>query len=351
MRDLDIWRDQTRVDELTVQMVDPHTLSVVRGELGSVMDCTITEGYFTDGRVSGQVTALDDDTYVADSMLRIVHRIPDIGYSAELLTGYVTQLQRDHSDNSTTTTYSLDSTLWALSEDTLPRHFSIGAGATTDQAFESVLRKTCGREYLLLPGAKNSRFSQTVVYELGDSFLSDLFDICDRSGNRLDVDGHGRITIAAYVPPSAREPDWVIDANESRSIVLDEGDGWTDKPGEAYNRVIVVHKNGDNETVGYVDAGAGYRYANGNVGWLRAKVISENDLSPDTSARATELARQRLAENVTVETERKVKCMYFPVHEGEVIRFSLDGDTRKCLVKQVDADLSDWTVSLTLKEV
>lgn len=343
MDGLDMWRDGAREDVIRVQMVDPFDVDRVRGELAGVVTsgCSITEGYYTDSRVTAKVRAYEDG-YVGDSWLRIVHECPAYGYRAELGTFVVTKASRTSELGGTVTDYDLQSVLWAVSKDTLPCHWSVGEGALAREAFARIC-ETVGKAHAVLPGAMDYRFAQTVVYELGDSFLSDLFDVADRSGNRVDVDGHGRITLGRYVAPSQREPDWVLDLEDPRGLVLAGGVSWAEEPGSVVNRVIVKHTNGESEVVGSADAAQ-------TRGYTVAEVKSVQDLSPETPARASQLAREYLQRGGGAGREYSVSALYFPVHEGDVVRLVTDGVRHDCLVKEADVSLADMTVDLTLKE-
>lgn len=352
MRDMSMWRDGGRVDRIHALMVDPHSLDTVRGELPDVIldGCSITEGYYTDHRVSGSLRVLDTGSWLDGSWVRIVHECPGYSYREELATLIPSKVARTERSGGTTLDLDLQSVLWSISKDTLASHFTIGQGAQTTDAFSRICQ-TVEKDGVVLAGSYSHRYASTVVYELGDTFLSDLFDVCATAGNRLSVDGHGRIVMGPYVEPSRREPDWVLDPRDPRTIVLDEGVGWSEEVGKVASRAVVIYKDGDTEISASSDVSPSSRYSAASRGYTVAAQHSVTEMSPATNWQAQRLADQYLAADSAGTAERTVKCMYFPVHQGDIVLWQDGGEATRCLAKDVDVDLGGMTVALTLKEV
>lgn len=351
MGDLAMWQDVTRDDDIRVLLVDPWSLDTVRGELGGVLlgKCSLTFGYDTDNRVSGKVVAVDDGSWVEGSWLRIVHRCDGYGYSNELATLAPSSISHTLEDGHVELEFTLQSALWTLSADRLASHFVIGSGAQTQDVFDRIM-STSGRTGAKLPGYSSHRYGEAVTYEIGDTLLSDLFDLCDVAGDRLDVDGHGRITLGPSLGTS-RTPDWDVDADDPRSVVLEQGVTWEDRPGDVASRSVVTYKKDDTEITAYADLPNSARYSSQRRGWTRAEVHSENDLSPATYDTALAKAKEYLQEDGRDAVERTAKCMYFPVMEGDVLRLRDAAGTHDGLVTQVDVDFGDMTVDITFEEV
>lgn len=351
MNDLSMWLDATREDVLRVVQLSPNQLDGTLGDLPGVLasGASITEGYYTDNRTSAKLTVLEAQREPY-AWLRLVHECPGYGWSEELGTYVVAQEDTAYQGGTSTTDYDLRSILWAISSDTQPFHFSIGAGATTRQVFERICQ-TVGKSGRILAGAGDHRYGDSVVYDVGNSYLSDLFDIASTSNNRLDVDGHGRITLGPYTPPSQRDPDWVLDSS-TKPIVIDDGIKVEDTTGQATSRVVVTYKSGDTEINAGADVDASSPYSSARRGYTIAETKQATDMSPATQAQADATARSDLALNTSdAGRVRSCKCLYFPVHEGDVVEWREGTSSTKYLVKEADKDLSDWTVSLTLKEV
>lgn len=346
------WKDITREDNIRVLMVDPHNLDVIRGELSGVLldGCSITQGYNTDTRISGKIKALESN-YVPGSWIRIIHEVAAEQYREELGTFVVTKPSDSWGTGAHTTEYELQSTLWALSKDLCPYHYSINAGAFALDAFDRICQVT-GHDFVHLPGTHNTRYSTAKVYEMGDNFLTMLFDICDASNNRLDVDGHGRITIGPYVSPQYRTPSWTLDADDPRTLVLSDAITRDSSEADAAGRSIVTYSNNDVEIYATADAPSTSPYSYAQRGYTYAALHQVNDMAPATRTRAQELAQEYLKTDASSTVEWKVSALYFPCHEGETLDFILDGVKHTCLIKSVDPiNLQNMTLTLTLKEL
>ena len=79
------WRDQTRKDVITFQMVTPTNVDKVYGELEGVdlSGSSLTASYYTDTRTSGKVRVVGGN-WVRGSMIRVIHSIPEWNYKKEL---------------------------------------------------------------------------------------------------------------------------------------------------------------------------------------------------------------------------------------------------------------------------
>ena len=75
-------------------------------------------------------------------------------------------------------------------------------------------------------------------------------------------------------------------------------------------------------------------------------------MSPQTAARATELARQYLLSDSTETITRQITTRWLPIHQGDIARLiEADGTSKKYLVKDIDKYCGAWTCDLTLKEI
>lgn len=346
------WKDASRVDAIHVMMVDPHNLDTIRGELSNVIldGCSITQGYNTDTRISGKVKVLDSN-YIQGSWLRINHEVPAAGYKNELGTFVVTKPSDSWDTGAHTTEYELQSTLWTMSKDLCPYHYSIGAGAFALDAFDRICQVT-GHAFVHLAGANNTRYSDAKVYEMGGNYLSMLFDICDASNNRLDVDGHGRVTVEKYVNPREKTPAWELDCDDPQTLVLAESITRDSSEADAAGRSIVTYSSNDVDIFASADATSSSPYSAAQRGYTLASLHQVSDMSPATKTRAQELADEYLKTDMQSTVEWKVSALYFPCRIGETLNFVIDGVRHFCLIKSIDPiDLSKMTLTLTLKEL
>lgn len=354
MLNYDAFRDPAYELSLHAYAVDPHNIDSVRCEIDRLQQGGhITWGYDSDTRVSAEISVLDPE--IPDgSWIRLVVKAPD--YSEELGTFAISHIQREEvGEGSLLWTYTLQSVLWMLSEDRGGYHYCVGSGVKTQVAIARVC-DICGKRYRFLPGMRDTASGSATVYEMGDTFLHILFDLCDKSNNRLDVDGHGRVTVEAYTEPSKRSPSIEIDERDSRSIVLDSGLTEDDGTGEAYNRTVVHYKGRPEGADEDVEITALSDFAGGalssNVrGYTRAQIHEVNDMSPVTQARANQLLAEYTPQDRDRNITRSRTIMWIPMKEGDMLRWTdLDGNTSKWIAKTVDGSFEDWTMKLTIKK-
>lgn len=342
------WSDQSREDEIHVMMIDPHNLDIVRGELEHLVlsGGSISSGYETDTRISASLQT-EGSNYISNSWLRIIHKFD--GYENELGTFIVTKKPTWKEKNGLKLySYELQSTLWGLSKDQCINHFAIGSGAYSLDVFDRVC-STCGKAYIH-NAPNNHRYSSSEVYEACTKYLSILFDICGDSTNRLDVDGHGRITISKYTCPSQIIPSWDIIDDDPRTLFLSSSVKNDSDSSSIPSRVIVVYKNGDTEIIASKDLDASSEFSSSQRGYSIAESYNVTDLSPATQAGAEALAQKNL-KGFSLSTELSAEFLYFPCKCGETMYLTIAGEKKKYLITNIDCSLSNMNLSLTLKEV
>lgn len=357
MLDYERWRDPAYIPVLKAYAVDPHNFDLTRCEIeGLQQSGHITWGYDSDTRVSASISVLDP-TFPHGSWIRLVVEAPE--YTEELGTFAISHIQKEEvGENSLLVSYDLQSVLWALSEDRGGYHYCIGSGVKTQTAAARIVSDVCGRKYRFLPGMRDTASGSNTVYEIGDSFLSILFDICNKSNNRLDCDGHGRITFEPYISPRNREYDVEIDERDPRSIVLDSGLTEDDSSGEAYNRTIVYYKGRPEGSDKDVEILAGGQVVSSDpisasvTGVTRTQVHTVNDMSPATQARANQLVSTYISDDVDPNITRDRTIMWIPIKGGVVMKWTDKlGVTGKWFARTVEGNFDDWTMSLTTKKV
>lgn len=344
------WSDRSIKDEIHVIMVDPHNLDITRGELEHLIlsGCSVSYGYNTDTRVSAKLETLGSN-YIDGSWLRIVHRRGD--YEEELGT-FVLQNPPSVTEEGGQKKYeyTLQSVLWALSSDYRKSHFSIGKGAYTLDVFDR-LCKINSKSGVHGAGVRNHRYTSSKVFEVGDSYLSFYFDICSTANDRLDVDGHGRITINPYYSPSEITPSWSVDADDPRTMLLSGGVSTETSADTVPGRAIVIYTSGDDEIIGSADRPPSSEFSFARRGYMIATKYQVSDMTPATQARAKQLAQQYLNSTDKVITT-KCSMLYFPCKCGETMYLTVGGVRKKYLIQSIDPiHLDKMTMDLTLKEV
>lgn len=346
------WKDPRHSDELIVQMVSQTNPGTVIGELGGIdrTESSLSAMYYSDTRVSGTLVFIGDG-WVRGSFLRLIHRIPEWGWSRTLGTFAVSNDDAVREDGVWKTRLELRSMLHTLSEDYAEKPWTLAKGASPLAAMQQVLR-AAKRPYVS-SGALSGRITSALVMESGKSQLSRLFALSEASGNRIDVDGNGNVTIRKYVAPSQRTSTWELDLEDPRGLVVDgltRSTDWMSIP----SRVIVIHKDGEKEVSGHADSTGATSAA--SRGYRISQVRQLDEMSPATAQRAQQLARKYLAEESVELVEWEMETPYLPIWEGDIVDLIVhDGPQRyrgrrKCLVKSLDLDLGDMSMRLRLKE-
>lgn len=344
------WKEQNRKDKISAVMVDPHNLDSTRGELENLIlsGSSISFSYDSDTRVTAKLRTFGSN-YVPGSWIRIIHSVGD-EYQNELGTFI---LQNDPSytfeNNQMIYEYTLQSVLWGLSNDLTSTHFSIGEGAYSLAVFDKIC-SVCEKTGQHNPGARNYRYNNSKIYPIGDSFLSFLFDVCDSSNNRLDVDGHGRITIGPYTPPSEISASWEEDSSSEDTLLIADSIEYSSSSENIPGRTIVVYTNGDTEISATATLPASSPYSPEQRGYTIAKTYQVNDLKDPTKSQLSQMARDYLDETKLV-NEINPSFLYFPCKCGETINLAIDHIKKKWLFYSIDLDLETMHINTTLKEV
>lgn len=349
------WHELGKKWRIRVMQVQPANMDNVTGELADVdlTSATISENYYSDTRAQASLSFLGD-AWTRQNWVRIIAEVPDEGYSCELGTFYASADDASESNGTWVTSLTLDSALSAFDQKALLGCYVINEGSMVKPAMTQLLN-WCGRTYADL-SAPDYRATSNLVYDTGESALSCLFDMADLCGIRLDVDGHGRITLEPYVHPAMRPTTFFIDMKASDSIALD-GVSRSSNYLEIPTECVVTYTSGSGDDEVSITATA--TNETGRVGWGQrgfavTKVVSLSEMSPETWERAAQIARERLSRSSNESAEWTITTEYMPIRIGAVGTLANTGDpyypgTRKVMVKSRTIDLSDMTMQLTLK--
>lgn len=345
------WLKHNYHSEIRVDMVDPHDLTKVLGTLEGVdlADSSLSWGYYADTRVSGTISTIDDN-YIDHSLLRIVHLIPEWNYEQPLATLWVKGDDTEYTKGAWKTSYDLMSAMATLQNDYTTVPLTVDSGAMYIDVVKHLL-EGASRPYKI-NNPRDYRFQRARVYEMGDSRMSNIFDMTTATKNRVTVDPYGYVTINRWDTPSEREPSMVLDLEGERTNAL-EGISRSSDRLQTENMVIVSAGSEDNTVVGWAKSNGSESFA--ARGYTLAKVVSLESLSPLTKARADQEAESRLKSAVLASTEWSFESLYLPLTEGDVIMVNVPtgkyGGAYKCLVKNVELSLEHMTISLKLKDI
>lgn len=328
------WTNTKRRDRFVYEMVDPNNLEASRGYLEGVVDATITHGYYTDTRTSGSMNAYAvKDQWVENSLIRIHHFVDEENYHNELCTCFVSEIEEGWSNSTDDFDITLKSMLWKLEDDALTSNLTLPKGSYSKAALQKVFGM-CGASYTIAPDTVNHQYTAPVVYEAGTSLLSVCYQICDSMSARMDVNGHGTITINRYIAPSSRTEQGII--NEDMIY------GRITKMSNFYsmpNRALVVYTNGDKVITGYADLSSTNPMSFGRRGRRVVEVHQESDLNPANSSKASSKAREYLDNNSSI-TTYEMNTLYIPVSAGDVYNIRFDETDHKCMLQTRDLKIA-----------
>lgn len=353
--------------KVKVVMCDPWTLEAL-DELQDVLldGSELSWGYYTDQRVSGTVKALGA-RWIDHSMLRIL--LEDGGRTTELATMFVQETPWTGQRGAQVVEYGLKSALAAISDDLVPWPWTIAAGVRTNDFVRSLIGGA-RRPYVIATDAANGVYGEPKVYEMGDSRLSILMDAASATGNRVGVDGHGRITWSRYVAPSRMGASFRIDVTDPQTLALDGVKGSTSRLNSP-TRAVVTYHGEKRDANGDIIRGADNKAVEINLwstcdipgsetsgarGYVMAKHEQLQELADQTQAAIDAKARS-VASQMTSGAWREweLTCAYMPIRMGDVgelvLPGGIDGGLHKVLVKNLKLDLRTLQMGLTLKEV
>lgn len=359
MADVD-WLDRELRHRIECVMVNPHDLGNELGLLPcTVGSLTIDYGYYTDNRCSASITTADFDQYQLGLWLRIYHvaSTPAMGdVRIERGTFAIYDATISSGAGRTSVQFQMQSALGAIGEDYDAWPMTIGKGATAGKTIKAICGK-CGRSYRLSPTFVDYRFTSSSALEAGKSFRSRLYAVCSASGNRMDVDAHGRITFEKYTAPSERYPSMALDVDDARSPIIDGSVSLGTSLFSRPSRSVVVYKDGDSVISAQSDVASSSKVSFERRGFTKAELHELNDLSsPKTVAHVQQLASRYLKTDSAPTETWELETLWLPLKEGDVVTFAPrrydplgNGKARKCLVQSVTETTA--RLKLYLKEV
>lgn len=345
------WRDTAHSWQVTAVAVDPHDPGSVLGGVSGLdlSGCSVTEGYYTDTRVSADLRTVGDDGWPDLARIRLTLSVPEWGWSRDLVTGFVTGVRPSEAQGLRSTSYELDSTLWALSVDLLDHRVVVGSQGSMVAAAASLL-DSCGFAHDL-SRAQDRLYQSAVVWEAGNDPLGVLYDMCGPD-SRLGVDGTGLVTMERYVAPSMRSPQYKIDPYDPLTLVLsdpvEEEPGELDVPGKA---VAVASVGSGQDVAGSALVAPQARSSWERRGYHLAASYHWQGSGTPSSAQLSLYAATMLS-NAQGATRRWVLSTgYMDARAGDVASLRLRDGWHRVLVQTVETALGDRTQKLTLKEV
>lgn len=350
MADVD-WSRGDLYHSCTVLMVDPTNFSDVRGELRGVTGGNLNLHYYGDTRMGAELTTVGDHGWDGSAALRIVHSVSD--YTGPLLvetlfTGFVTDAPWQGEGDEMATTWTLKSGLYAMETAVCEMGYGIASGSKA-LTIVSQICGSLGRPYRIDSTANEHVYSKNCVLDPCTTYLSILFDVCDRSGNRMSVDEDGTITFSGYVSPSERGVDYDASEVGGMGMVIGPVSGSPvgfDNPA----RVVVRGDNGQSTVTGVASVPAGSPTSADVRGYRYDHCVDTTDVTPFTNEGAAAAASRYLKSSLSDDESISHDLMYRPLREGQIERLTMaDGSRARWMVSAATLDLGKWTWALDLK--
>lgn len=355
------WHDLTRTDKLTFQMVSPTNVDQTYGTLEGVelSGSSLSAAYYSDTRTSGTLRVVGGN-WRRGSLIRVVHEVPEWSYRNELGTYIVTDDPCTWQHGAWVTELELHSRMFGLSTDRHVKPWTIAKNARALAAMEQSL-KAAGCPYRKIGSVKDTTYKSAKVIEAGTTRLSALFTLANAASDRLDVDGHGRVTIKPYVAPQSKAASYRIDLADERGVAMDgvrRTTDWLQLPSmSAVSYRYTETKGGKSvqrEIIGVAKVSSNLHQAYTQRGYNVVDFRTLSTLSPVTQAHANEIAASDLKGNSRELIQWELDTTYLPIWIGDVVKLVVNSGSytgaRNCLVKSLDLNLEHMTMHLTLKE-
>ena len=353
--------------DVIVNVVHQTNVDNTIGSLSGVLlnSVQISENYYSDSRIQAKVATVvkenESDGYVDYGRLRIILSIPSRNWTSELITGYVSDKKEVTEHGYTKRTYTVESTIWGLLDHKVKASVTVGKGANLINVWTSLVKDQTKMQYST-SGAQDHAFSSTIIYEAGTSLATILFELTE-SIDRMDVDGHGRLTIKKYTAPSKQTASKVLDHHNLRGLTLSPLEKtWVnfETPGRAIVTATVSKDDGKGGTtqevvVGYYDAPKTNSTSIDVRGYLKARSDAYSGVSENPSKSELDAVAKKNWEKSQEDTgaEWSANSVFADYHAGDICTLIPKEHSAgvKVLVKATTIYLSSMTQGLTLKEV
>ena len=353
------WHVNELDHEFHVYMVDPLDHSSVLGELEAYADSgsiTWSNGNGDGVELTASLEIPDWTKWIDGTWLRVVHRIPSYSYSRILGTFMVW----DEGASGGLSTFSgspeLVGVFRGIEYDYMPYILAVGEGASLKTVIARVMDAT-PVPYRFAGNFKDYRFTEPYVLDAGESRLEVMRQLCSLSGNLLKSGDEGYVLIEPKPDLVNKAPVYIIDCDSPDSIVFEGSVSQNSDKRQIAGRSIAIWNGREDEGAaslsGYSDVNVRHFASPQRRGYVVSEVHDLEDLpEPKTSEHVEALARRWLKEDSTATISWSIETMWLPLENGDVVSFRPSGGTfRNCVVETIEANLSSWTTSLTLKEV
>lgn len=344
------WADTSYTLRPYLQMVDPWNNLIERGSMTNISKCSVTWGYDTDTIASASIETLGDDGYIDGSRIRVCYEVQEWGLRETVFTGYVETGTPTIVNGTRVNTYSLKSVLKVCEGHHLVYPMLVGAGNSAINGINHILTRA-GYRLIFAPNCTDFLFHEPKIYNVGsESVLAVLKDLCELSGNRLNVSPDGAVLVERAINPSQMPAQWRLHDESTRGMII-EG---TLKPSLAESsvpsRVIITASQGDDSIVGFAEVPPDSWANQGRRGYQLDHVETSSDISNMSQSAADAMAQKILQEKIDSIRDWAMDTLFFPGKIGDGVQLTVQGVMYATYIKNITFDLIERKCSVTLKE-
>lgn len=316
----------SHTNRYSFEMVDPSDINLSRGTLHGFLEGSLTYGYYTDTRWSGNLKFYEPN-YIENSLIRIYHHVDEWDYHNELGTFFVDDISSQYGENYGIKNFSLSSMISRVSNQLFTSNYTIGKGKYSKDVLKELF-DFGNVQFEIDSEVSNRAYKSSIVYEVCSSLLSAIFDVCDNSSGRLSLNGRGLVLVNRYISPFSKEPEFHL---RDAGIIGEISE--TDPKYNSANRVIVSYSDGKKTISGYRQLSSLYPNAQINSGRYIDSQYTVTDLNPPTKQGARDLAAYYLEYGLDFYKEWSFNSVYIPMSDGCVFSVDIDDIDRKVLLK------------------
>lgn len=328
------------------EMIEPGQLTESCGELEGVISGELTFSYYSHLKESGSLT-ISGSNYKKNKLIRIWHvaKYRQDERRSVLATMFVSGEDLTYKYGRYTGKLTLSSMLYRFERDLLAWDTGFSAGASALSTFKFVVN-SAGGQYSIHSGIVDKKFNKSVVFPFGDANRVRLQHCADFLNAQIGVTRNGYIGLNPYTEPKYKSLTFNIPKGDD-SITL-VGVNVETNAYEINNRYAVKYESNNKSIFAYADVALSHPASYAKTAMRRTDCYAISDMTPETQARAQQIANQRRSLYSGATRKYEVNMFYMPLDAtyGQCGNFQYQdtsghkGINADVMVQQVELDLN-----------
>lgn len=344
------WADTAYTLRPYLQMIDPKNNRVARGSMKNITKCSVTWGYDTDTIASASIETVGEDNYIDGSRIQVCYEVEEWGLRETVFTGYVETGTPTVTNGTKVNTYNLKSILKVCEGHHLVYPMLMGAAESALNGINHIMTRA-GYPLIIASNSTDFLFHEPVVYNVGsESVLDVLQDLCELSGNRLNVSAEGSVVVERDINPTQMPAQWRLHDQSTRGMIIEGSLKPALAESSVPSRVIVTASKGDDAVVGVAEVPADSWASQGRRGYQLDHVETSSDISNMSQSAADAMAQKILQEKIDSIRDWSMDTIFFPGKIGQGVQLTVQGEMFSTYIKNITYDLMERKCSVTLKE-